>query len=282
MNKRFFLILVLMTLLFGGWGFIAHELGRQQRATLEDLAELPIYCYVSDTGNLENILEGIQRLEKDLSYSHETGFQAGMDLVESYGLPHTDSTIAGYELPDVITISFPASHAAIQTKAKVMSHLRIYLQDEDIDSQSSAYAKLILRYSNQKDDFIYFTVFISILVLLVFVFGRQVLELRNYIDKQSRRLSVVDVMRYRKKSNKRSFTMFVVPVGVTAAVYYLGVYLSFWENLLIWWSFVVMALICVIGTIISHLIMRSFVMDLQLSQEDSIQVVERMDEEEHA
>lgn len=76
--------------------------------------------------------------------------------------------------------------------------------------------------------------------------------------------------------------MFVVPVGVTAAVYYLGVYLSFWENLLIWWSFVVMALICVIGTIISHLIMRSFVMDLQLSQEDSIQVVERMDEEEHA
>lgn len=286
MNKRFFLILALMTLLFGGWGFVAHELGRQQHATLEDLAELPVYCYVSDTSNLDSILEGIQRLEKELTYTHETGFQAGMDLVESYGLPHTDSTIAGYDLPDVITITFPASPAAIATKAKLMNHLGTFQQDGnidvEIDSQSSAYAKLMLRYLNQKKDFIHFTVFISILLLLIFVFGRQVLELRNYIHEQSRRLSVVDVMRYRKQSNNRSFTMFVVPVGVVAAVYYLGVYFNFWDNFAIWWSFVVMALVCIVGTIISHLIMRSFVMDMQLSMEDSVVVVERFDEEDDA
>lgn len=282
MNKRFFIILSLVTLLFGGWSFLAHEMGKEQRQSLKDLSELPVYCYISEMDKLDSILEGIQRMEGELEYKHETGFQAALELVESYGLPHSDSSIASYNLPDVITIRFPASHKAIESKTKLLSHLRIYLPEEDIDSQSGAYSKTLLRLKNQQREFIWFTAFVSILMLLVFVFGRQVLELKTYIKKQERRITALDLIRYRRKSSNRSLTMFVVPVGLSAAVYYLGAYLAFWENLAIWWSFVVMAFVCVVGTIISHLIVRSYVMDMQLSMADVKREPEPIAEESDA
>lgn len=273
MNARFYLILLLLSILFGAWTYLAHNHGAFAYSSYEDLAQLPVYAYVADTTAVKPIMEGISRIEHIAGAEHETGFQAAMELIEAYGLPITDGTVADYRFPDVITITFPPSHAGIAAKTRVMDLLRTYIPEDDLDSQSNAYAKGISRLEQLGHRNMVFNIFAGLLMFLVFIFSRLSYEMHIYLKQKRKLISVVDVMRHNKLNAAHSWTMMVVPAGLVAGLYYLGVYLNRWENLASWWSFASMGALSLIATLIIFFSLKAYEHDLVLQNSEPVIVV---------
>jgi len=58
MKSRFFLIIIMLIILFGGWQFLSYETMRSMQAKLDDISRLPIYAYVADTTKVQLIFNG--------------------------------------------------------------------------------------------------------------------------------------------------------------------------------------------------------------------------------
>jgi len=273
MNARFYLILLLLSILFGTWTYLAHNHGTSVKALYEELAQLPVYAYVADTTSVSIIMDGLSRIEELAGADHETGFRAAMELIEAYGLPVTDATVAGYRFPDVITITFPANHKGISAKERALDLLRTYLPEDDLDSQSGAYSRVILELERLSHRNLIFNLFAGLLMFLVFIFGRLSYEMHIYLRQKRRMISIVDVMRHNKLHIAHSWTMLLVPAGLAVGLYYLGVYLGHWENLASWWSFVSMAALSLIATLIVYFSLRVYEHDLVAQEAEPVVVV---------
>lgn len=258
MKTKFVLILLLLALVFSGWTFIGYLLSRELSQTYENLSALPIYAYVGDSAKLKPILEGLNRFGGQLTYKHETGFQAAMELIEAYQLPHTDVSIADYKFPDVVTITFPAEAMSIQTKAKVMDLLRLHLSEDDIDSQSFAYGKLIEELRHRQENLIIFSVFIALLILLVVVFGRLSYEGHLFFANRHLVPNRLEAMRMRKLKSSRSLATFLFPALFVLAIYYLGAYFKLWLFALPWWHFALMGGVSGLGTLFAHISLKMY------------------------
>ncbi len=120
-NARFYLILLLLSLLFGTWTYLAHNHGKSVHACYDELALLPVYANVADTTAVGPSWMVYARMTDLAGFEHEPDFKRPWKLIEAYGLPLTDATIASYEFPDLITVKFPADPKGILAKEQVMS-----------------------------------------------------------------------------------------------------------------------------------------------------------------
>jgi hypothetical protein len=280
MNARFYLILLLLSILFGGWTYLAHNHGVFVEKCYEDLAQLPVYAYVADTTSVTPIMEGLGRISDVATIEHETGFQAAMELIGAYGLPLTESTVADYQFPDLITITFPAQKAGIAAKTRVMDLLRTYVREDDLDSQSNAYSKVIAELKRLGHRNLVFNIFAGLLMFLVFIFSRLSYEMHIYLKQKRKLISVVDVMRHNKLNAAHSWTMLIVPAGLASGLYYLGVYLNRWHSLASWWSFATMGGLSLVATLIIFFNLKAYEHDLVLQNAEPVVVVTPSAEED--
>lgn len=272
MNARFYLILLLLSLLFGTWTYLAHNHGKSVQACYDELALLPVYAYVADTTAVGPIMDGLLRMTDLAGFEHETGFQAALELIEAYGLPLTDATIASYEFPDLITVKFPADPKGILAKEQVMDLLRTMIPENDLDSQSGAYSKIILELERLSHRNLVFNIFAGILMFLIFIFSRLSYEMHIYLRQKRRLISVVDVMRHNKLNAAHSWTMLLVPAGLASGIYYLGAYLDRWANLASWWSFASMGALSLLATLVVYFNLRVYEHDLVAKEAEPIVV----------
>ena len=273
MNARFYLILLLLSLLFGAWTYLAHNQGESVKACYQELSSLPVYAYVADTTHVEPIKNGLQGISSLQGFEHETGYQAALELIEAYGLPLSDEMVATYRFPDLFTITFPADKAGIGAKARVMDLLRVHLPEEDIDAQMGAYGKLLEELDRLSHRNLIFNIFASVLLFLIFIFSRISYELHIYLKQKRQLISVVDVMRHNKLNAAHSWMMLLVPGAFVSGLYYLGVYLGRWENLASWWSFASMGALSLIATLVIFFSLRVYEHDAILSNEEPVVVL---------
>jgi len=181
MKTRFFLILLTLVILFGGWLYLNYSIGSNEKDKLEKLANLPIYAYLADTTKVTPILTELKTVPGIKSVVHETALQAATELIQAYSLPLSEEMIKDYALPDVITINLQPNRISISTKPIIIDILRAHIPEMDIDSQSNAYGLIIKELKLLDLYHIVFNVFIAVLLLLLFVFLRSTLELNALI-----------------------------------------------------------------------------------------------------
>lgn len=258
MKARFYLIIALLIVLYGAWTFLAHTHGISAASRYEGLAKLPVYAYVADTTLVSPIIAGIQGIDGIASYNHETGSQAVQELIQSYDLPLGENVIADYQFPDLITINFQPGASNITAKARVMDILRTHLDENDLDSQSTAFTQILqeLKYVNYRS--IAFSIYAGLMMLIVFIFIRLSYELHIYLMNKRRMVSVVDVMRHNSLNAAHTWIMLILPVALIAGLYYAGWYLKYWHNLVPWWVFAAMALSALLATFVIVLMLRGY------------------------
>ncbi|MCK9556447.1 MAG: hypothetical protein PHO85_03140 [Candidatus Cloacimonetes bacterium] len=282
MNARFYLILVLLSLLFGAWAYLAHNQGESVKACYNELSLLPVYAYVADTTHVEPIRNGLEGISPLKGYEYETGYQAALELIEAYALPLTNDMVSTYSFPDVFTITFPSNKAGIEAKARVMDLLRMYLPEEDIDAQTSAYGKIMEELDRLSHRNLILNIFVGLLLFLIFIFSRLSYELHIYLKQKRQLISVVDVMRHNKLNAAHSWLMMLVPGGVVSGLYYLGVYLERWENLASWWSFASMGILSLIATLVIYFNLRVYEHEAILGNAEPVVVVSEKPENKEA
>lgn len=266
MNARFYLIIALLIILYGAWAFLAHTNAMSADSRYEALAKLPVYVYVADTTKVAAIIADIEASPGIAQYQHETGDQAAFELIEAYGLPLSESMIAEYQFPDLITVSFKAGQSNITAKAGLMDLLRTHLDENDIDSQSTAFSQIVqeLKWTRQRS--IIFTIYAAVMMLIIFIFSRLSYELHIYLKSKRKMVSVVDVMRHNSLNASHTYTMLLLPIPLVVAVYYGGMYLGWWQNLIQWWVFAAMASSALISTFVIAMMLRIYEHDRILDQ----------------
>lgn len=264
MKTRFFLIVLLMILLFGAWTYLAHSGEESLVQNYEDLARLPVYSYVNDSSLVSPLLEKLRQISDLDSLKHETGFQAAEELITAYDLPLTDNEIVGYRFPDVITITFPPSAQGITAKTRVLEILRADLPEDDIDSQSTVYDKLIESLKRKKTNWLVYSFILSLMMFFMLNSVPLSFEQRLYYRQVRSSRSVVDMMRLKKSRTKRSLLLMILPPALVAILYYALGYFKLWEGYNIWRSFVMMGLVSLLGSLLYYFSFRSF------EQEDAL------------
>ncbi len=258
MKSRFILNIIMLIALFAGWLYLSHDHGLSQKAKLEDLSRLPIYAYVADSTKVGTIMNELKNIPGIRNLKHETGFQAAAELITAYGLPLSEDMIGDYSFPDVITIDLEPAYQALISKPLILDALRRHIPETDIDSQASAFNDLSEELELIRNRMLWFTIFVAILILLIYVFGRLSFELHVLLNYQGRRHSVVDKIRHHAQGVQHTWTMLLLPLPVCLLGYFALVYALPLPQLIPWWIFVAQAAAALAGTLITHFILHTF------------------------
>jgi len=200
------------------------------------------------------------------SIVHETAQQAATELLNAYDLPLNEDMIGEYSFPDIITITFTASKQGMNSRPMVIDALRSHIPEEDIDSQSSAYAinnadlKVITR------RIIGFHVFAAILMLLIFVFSRLSFELHVLLLYKGTRHSVVDEIRHHKQGVQHTWAMLLIPLPLCIIGYFAFVFLKPIPQIMPYWVFPVQFAAAFIGTLITHFSLHTFEQEVAFAE----------------
>ena len=270
MKTRFYLIVILMILLFGAWTYLAHSGEESLVQNYEDLARLPVYTYVNDTALVPLLLERLHQIPDLDSLKHETGFQAAEELITAYDLPMNESDIASYRFPDVLTITFPPSERGITAKTRVMEVLREDLPEDDIDSQSTAYDKLLESLKRKKTNWLFYSGILSMMMMLLLKSIPLSFEQKLYYRQVRSSRSVVDMMRLKKSRMKRRWLLMILPPTLPILLYYVLGYFKLWESHNLWRSFLMMGLVSIAGSLTYYFSFRSYEQEDVLSLPEPI------------
>lgn len=262
MKTRFYLIIILLSILFAGWTLIAYEHALSRNQKLEDLTLMPVFAYVSDTTKVAPIMQQLKGLSGIKSITHETGMQAATELIQAYGLPLNDRSLEDYSFPDVITVTYAPVPAALKSREIVLDVLRSAIPEADIDAQSEAFGSLSAELNTISQRELHFAIFAGIMMLLIFVFLRLSVELHILMRYKGKAHSVVDRLRHQKLGVQHTWTMLLIPLPLCVAGYFALVYLLPLPQLIPWWSFVIMAAAALTGTLINHFSLHTFEQEL--------------------
>lgn len=272
MKSWFILIIILLILLFGAWTYLSYDLSRSQQAKLEDITRLPIYAYAADSILVNTILAELKSIPTLKKITHDTGSEAAKELIDSYGLPLSPDLLSDYNFPEVITITLQPTYQAVLSKPVILDVLRRHIPETDIDSQSSAFNDLSAELKLIRRRMISFTVFASLLMLMLYVFIRLSFELHVLLNYQGRRHSVVDKLRHHKQGVQHTWTMLLIPLPVCLIAYFAVVYLLPLPQLIPWWIFVSAFGAALLGTLITHFTLHTFEREVVYA-EQPVQVV---------
>lgn len=267
MKTRFYQIVILITLLFGAWTYLAHFQQEGLVQNYEDLARLPIYTFVSDTTLVSPLLEKLAQIPDLAAVEHETGLEAADELITAYNLPLEERMISDYSFPDLITITFPPSQKGIAAREAAMEILRADLSEDDIDSQSTVYTKLRQALGRKKMNFWAFLAFAGLMMLKLLIDIRMSFELKRYHRQMRKPLTVVDMMRLSKARTKRGWVLMIAPVAVVILLYYAVAYFQLWQGYNLWRSFVSMALAAVLAAVAQYFSFKSYLQEDALSMD---------------
>ncbi|MDD2228842.1 MAG: hypothetical protein PHY48_05475 [Candidatus Cloacimonetes bacterium] len=266
MTTRFFLIILMLLVLFGGWLYVGYENSLSHQAKLEALAKLPIYAYVADTTQVSLILNELKPIAGIKSVIHDTAEQAAKELITAYGLPLNEDMISDYTFPDVITITLEPTTQAIKSKPVILDILRAHVPEVDIDSQASAYNSISkeLKVTNRR--IIGFHVLAAVLFLLIFIFSRLSFELHTLLLYKGRTHTVVDNIRHRQQGIQHTWSMLLIPLPIALIVYFAFVYFKHIVQILPYWVFLAQAGAAFVGTLITHFTLHTFEHEVALAE----------------
>ncbi|MDD4310775.1 MAG: hypothetical protein PHO32_10365 [Candidatus Cloacimonetes bacterium] len=272
MKPRFFLIIIMLSILFGGWQYLSYESMRSLQAKLDDISRLPIYAYVADTTKVEPLMRELKSVAGIKTVVHETAHQAATELITAYGLPLNEEMIEDYSFPDIITISLQPTQKAIKAKAVILDILRARIAETDIDSQASAYNDLADELKLIQRRNISFTAFAFVLMLLTVVFSRLSFELHVLLHYQGKKHSVIDKIRHQEQGVRHTWAMLLIPLPLCIATYFILVFSLHLPQIVPYWVFIAQLVAALTGTLITHFTLHTFDQEISYN-ENPVQIL---------
>ena len=259
MNRSFFFILILITLVLTGWSYVHYQYLESREFRLNQLSELPIFVYMDDLNHLEQLArELLETIPEIDSLFLESGLQAAQEMLSNFPeLGIEPNTLTEYHFPNILTITFKPMLSSFSARDMVLQFLHDNnVPSRDIDDQNPAWssAKKELDFLNSR--WSQTTFFIAITVFLMIVFARLYLYLQEAIHRQGKSQTLLEKVRASEINRLHNALLFTLPILINIALYYILLALNKLSPL-INWSFFLVQLITLVAAIITAILVNN-------------------------
>jgi hypothetical protein len=240
MKAYYIMILLVVTVILTGWSYLHYQYQLSRDLKLRQLAKLPVYVYLADSTAVDSLSKELKEFPALASVKSETGLQAATELVNAYQLPLTESMLADYSFPNVVTLVFKPESASIPARKEVLKLLETKrIEPNDIDSQAQAWDLAEQDLKLFRNRWSEFTVFAAVLVLLAVVLLRLSMMFTLLLRLKGTSLTLLDRVRMHRSRLSQSLLLLFAPMLVNAGAYYLLVYFQQLRGLIDWIFFCV-------------------------------------------
>jgi len=259
MNRSFFFILILITLVLAGWSYVHYQYLESREFRLNQLSELPIFVYMDDLNHLEQLArELLETIPEIDSLFLESGLQAAQEMLSNFPeLGIEPNTLTEYHFPNILTITFKPMLSSFSARDMVLQFLHDNnVPSRDIDDQNPAWssAKKELDFLNSR--WSQTTFFIAITVFLMIVFARLYLYLQEAIHRQGKSQTLLEKVRASEINRLHNALLLTLPILINIALYYILLALNKLSPL-INWSFFLVQLITLVAAIITAILVNN-------------------------
>ncbi|HON33022.1 MAG TPA: hypothetical protein PLE41_05675 [Candidatus Syntrophosphaera thermopropionivorans] len=259
MNRSFFFILILITLVLTGWSYVHYQYLESREFRLNQLSELPIFVYMDDLNHLEQLArELLETIPEIDSLFLESGLQAAQEMLSNFPeLGIEPNTLTEYHFPNILTITFKPMLSSFSARDMVLQFLHDNnVPSRDIDDQNPAWslAKKELDFLNSR--WSQTTFFIAITVFLMIVFARLYLYLQEAIHRQGKSQTLLEKVRASEINRLHNALLLTLPILINIALYYILLALNKLSPL-INWSFFLVQLITLVAAIITAILVNN-------------------------
>jgi|GEM_PF-531667 len=259
MNRSFFFILILITLVLTGWSYVHYQYLESREFRLNQLSELPIFVYMDDLNHLEQLArELLETIPEIDSLFLESGLQAAQEMLSNFPeLGIEPNTLTEYHFPNILTITFKPMLSSFSARDMALQFLHDNnVPSRDIDDQNPAWslAKKELDFLNSR--WSQTTFFIAITVFLMIVFARLYLYLQEAIHRQGKSQTLLEKVRASEINRLHNALLFTLPILINIALYYILLALNKLSPL-INWSFFLVQLITLVAAIITAILVNN-------------------------
>ena len=237
MNRSFFLILVLITLVLIGWSYVHYQYLESREFRLNHLSEIPIFVYMDDLNHLEQLArELLETIPEIDSLFLESGLQAAQEMLSNYPeLGIEPNTLTEYQFPNILSITFKPELSSFSARELTLQFFHDNnVPSKDIDDQGPAWAlaKKELDFLNSR--WSQTTFFIAITVFLMIVFARLYLYLREAIYRQGKSQTLLEKVRASEINRLHNALLLILPILINIALYYILIALDKFSPLINW------------------------------------------------
>ena len=259
MNRSFFFILILITLVLTGWSYVHYQYLESREFRLNQLSELPIFVYMDDLNHLEQLARELLKTIPEIdSLFLESGLQAAQEMLSNFPeLGIEPNTLTEYHFPNILTITFKPMLSSFSARDMVLQFLHDNnVPSRDIDDQNPAWslAKKELDFLNSR--WSQTTFFIAITVFLMIVFARLYLYLQEAMHRQGKSQTLLEKVRASEINRLHNALLFTLPILINIALYYILLALNKLSPL-INWSFFLVQLITLVAAIITAILVNN-------------------------
>lgn len=259
MNRSFFFILILITLVLTGWSYVHYQYLESREFRLNQLSELPIFVYMDDLNHLEQLArELLETIPEIDSLFLESGLQAAQEMLSNFPeLGIEPNTLTEYHFPNILTITFKPMLSSFSARDMVLQFLHDNnVPSRDIDDQNPAWssAKKELDFLNSR--WSQTTFFIAITVFLMIVFARLYIYLQEAIHRQGKSQTLLEKVRASEINRLHNALLLTLPILINIALYYILLALNKLSPL-INWSFFLVQLITLVAAIITAILVNN-------------------------
>ncbi|MCB5257879.1 MAG: hypothetical protein LHW47_01865, partial [Candidatus Cloacimonetes bacterium] len=224
MNRSFFLILVLITLVLIGWSYVHYQYLESREFRLNHLSEIPIFVYMDDLNHLEQLArELLETIPEIDSLFLESGLQAAQEMLSNYPeLGIEPNTLTEYQFPNILSITFKPELSSFSARELTLQFFHDNnVPSKDIDDQGPAWAlaKKELDFLNSR--WSQTTFFIAITVFLMIVFARLYLYLKEAIYRQGKSQTLLEKVRASEINRLHNALLLILPILINIALYYI-------------------------------------------------------------
>lgn len=259
MNRSFFFILILITLVLAGWSYVHYQYLESREFRLNQLSELPIFVYMDDLNHLEQLArELLETIPEIDSLFLESGLQAAQEMLSNFPeLGIEPNTLTEYHFPNILTITFKPMLSSFSARDMALQFLHDNnVPSRDIDDQNPAWssAKKELDFLNSR--WSQTTFFIAITVFLMIVFARLYLYLQEAMHRQGKSQTLLEKVRASEINRLHNALLLTLPILINIALYYILLALNKLSPL-INWSFFLVQLITLVAAIITAILVNN-------------------------
>lgn len=259
MNRSFFFILILITLVLTGWSYVHYQYLESREFRLNQLSELPIFVYMDDLNHLEQLArELLETIPEIDSLFLESGLQAAQEMLSNFPeLGIEPNTLTEYHFPNILTITFKPMLSSFSARDMALQFLHDNnVPSRDIDDQNPAWssAKKELDFLNSR--WSQTTFFIAITVFLMIVFARLYLYLQEAVHRQGKSQTLLEKVRASEINRLHNALLLTLPILINIALYYILLALNKLSPL-INWSFFLVQLITLVAAIITAILVNN-------------------------
>ncbi|OQC09472.1 MAG: hypothetical protein BWX75_01032 [Candidatus Cloacimonetes bacterium ADurb.Bin088] len=257
MNNRFILILLLLAASFVAWTYIHYQYQESKQLRLDQLAQLPVYVYLEDEALADSLGGELRQLGQIQKVEFSSGIDAAKEIVKSYGLDVTESTLRNYDFPHVLTLLFKPELLSFPARDKALRMISARgVSSVDIDTQEAAWKLCKQELTQLRGRWTISTLIIAVALFLLAFFMRFYLYLEEKLLNLGTKQDLLTAMHARKRRFRQSLLLFLIPALLSPLLYYFLVAVGTVKPLVDWQFFCIQAGTVLAGILASHLLIK--------------------------